>query len=183
MKATKQLSKEHKVVKLALEILTGIAQRLRSKEKIDYRHLEQLVEFLKIFVDGCHHVKEEKVLFPALKGVGIPVEGGPIGVMLGEHDEERIFIKDLVQGIEKYKKGDEKSAKSIIRNIENIDSLLTLHIDKEDNVLYVMADMYLSSKEQNRLFEEFEKIENEKVGVGKHEQFHKMLESLKKIYL
>jgi hemerythrin-like domain-containing protein len=183
MEATKQLSEEHKAVKLMLEILEEIAERLKSKEKVNPEHLDQLVEFMKVFVDGCHHAKEEDVLFPALEKAGIPKEGGPIGVMLEEHDEERVFVKDLVQGINEYKQGEEKAAKKIIYGIENIDSLLAPHIDKEDNVLYMMADMHLSEKEQDKLFEEFEKIENEKVGAGKHEQFHKMLDELEKIYL
>lgn len=183
MKATRQLTEEHKAVKLMLEILGEIAERLKSGEKVESKHLDQLIEFMKIFVDGCHHTKEEDLLFPALEKAGIPNEGGPIEVMMMEHEEERVFVKDLILGIDRYKKGDIASGKKIAKNIENIRNLLLPHIDKEDNILYQMADMHLSKKQQDQLFKEFEKVENEKVGVGKHEQFHKMLDELEQIYL
>ena len=47
-------------------------------------HLDQLFEFFGVFVDRCHHGKEEALLFPALEAVGIGNNGGPIGVMLRE---------------------------------------------------------------------------------------------------
>jgi hypothetical protein len=47
----------------------------------------------------------------------------------------------------------------------------------------VMADSRLSEKRQDELFEGFEKIEEERIGVGKHEQFHGLLEKLSQLYL
>jgi hemerythrin-like domain-containing protein len=35
------------------------------------------MEFLTVFVDKCHHGKEEEFLFPALEAAGIAREGGP----------------------------------------------------------------------------------------------------------
>ena len=103
--------------------------------------------------------------------------------MLSEHDGERALVKDLVQGIDEYNRGEEKAARKIIGNIQDIIFLLTPHIDKEDHILYPMAEIHLSDKEQDRLFAEFTKIEKKKIGLGKHEQFHNMLHRLEKIYL
>lgn len=183
MKATKQLTTEHQAVKLMLQILDEIAKRLEKKEKIDPQHLDQLIEFIKVFVDGCHHAKEEDLLFPELEKVGIPREGGPIEVMLMDHDQERIIVKDLTRAVKEYQEGDSQAASKISQYIKSLRTLLLEHIDKEDNILYPIADMHLGEKEQDRLFEGFEKIENEKVGAGKHEQFHQMLDKLKEIYL
>ena len=46
-----------------------------------------------------------------------------------------------------------------------------------------MADSHLSAEKQESMFEEFEKIEVEKIGVGKHEEFHQLLDNLSAIYL
>src|SRR4030065_429878 len=46
-------------------------------------------DFIKGFADGCHHKKEEGVLFPAMQAAGVPSEGGPISVMLAEHEQGR----------------------------------------------------------------------------------------------
>lgn len=36
----------------------------------------QMVEFLKLFADKCHHGKEEGLFFPALEQAGIPKKTG-----------------------------------------------------------------------------------------------------------
>jgi hemerythrin-like domain-containing protein len=46
-----------------------------------------------------------------------------------------------------------------------------------------MADMRLSKEKQEELLEEFERAESEKIGIGKHEEFHKLLDRLKGVYL
>ncbi len=62
-------------------------------------------------------------------------------------------------------------------------SLLKDHIERENNVLFPMADSRLSEERQDELFEGFEKIEEERIGAGRHEEFHHLLEKLSGIYL
>lgn len=57
--------------------------------------LEGIMEFLMVFVDKCHHGKEEDFLFPALEAAGVARDGGPIGVMLHEHERGRRHIADM----------------------------------------------------------------------------------------
>ena len=61
--------------------------------------------------------------------------------------------------------------------------LLQNHIQKEENILFPMAEKVLSIEKQNEIFEQFEKIEEDMVGHGLHEQFHELIEKLKKKYL
>jgi hemerythrin-like domain-containing protein len=183
MKPTEQLKEEHQLIKLMLRIAEKVCEKLESGEEVDPEHLERIVEFIRVFADKCHHGKEEDLLFAAMEEVGIPRKGGPIGVMLTEHDMGRGYVKGMSEAIAKYKAGDRKASSAIVENARNYIALLTQHIDKEDNVLYPMADMHLSEERQKELLEEFEVVEREKIGVGKHEQFHKLLEHLKQVYL
>ncbi|MDO8498487.1 MAG: hemerythrin domain-containing protein [bacterium] len=182
MKATQQLKEEHQGVLLGLKILEKIAQKLKKGERVDPDHLKQLLEFLTVFVDKCHHSKEEELLFPALEKVGLPKEGGPVGVMLLEHNAGRGCIKGIKEAVSLYEQGEKSAALKFVSNAENYIALLREHIDKEDNILYQIADMHLDEKAQDQLIKEFEKIETERIGVGKHEQFHQMLNDLGKIY-
>lgn len=56
-------------------------------------------------------------------------------------------------------------------------------IPKENDILYPMAEMHLDSKADENLTVGFEKLEKEKIGPGKHEEFHRLLESLQRAYL
>lgn len=183
MKATQRLKDEHQGVLLMLNILEAVCKKLSTGEKVEPKHLQQIVEFLQIFVDKCHHGKEEDVLFPAMEQAGIPKENGPIGVMLVEHETGRGYVREMKTAIEKYASGDATLAANIVNAANNFISFLRPHIEKEDNILYAMADQVLPAEQQEKLFTEFEKIENEKIGSGTHEKFHELLHQLKQIYL
>ncbi len=183
MHATEQLKNEHEGIKLMLNIMDEICNRLEAGKKVSTKDIDSIIEFIKTFADKCHHAKEEDLLFPAMEEAGIPREEGPIAVMLMEHDQGRGYVKGLGEAAAKYKDGNQKAAGRIIENARNYINLLTQHIDKEENILYNIADMHISEKKQKELLKRFDKIEIERIGKGKHEKFHKLLQSLKKAYL
>lgn len=183
MKATRQLKNEHQGVLLMLQILEKVSLKLSKGEDVDLKHLNRIGEFLTVFVDRCHHTKEESLLFPALEKGGIPKFGGPIEVMLLEHDSGREYVRGFKKALADYEAGDKRASKKITENAQNYITLLREHISKEDNILYMIADMHLDKKKQQELVKEFEKVEVEKIGAGKHEEFHQLLNQLKKIYL
>ena len=96
MQPIKDLKMEHDAVRLTLRILDEICRKIeKSGEITDLQHLDQLLEFFKVFVDKCHHGKEEELLFPALENVGVSREGGPIGVLLHEHQQGREYVRAI----------------------------------------------------------------------------------------
>ena len=183
MTPTEDLINEHKAIKVMLSIMSKIAGDIKANKAFYIKDIEQIVDFLKTFADKCHHGKEEGLLFPAMEEAGIPKEGGPIGVMLIEHEQGRSHIKGMSEAFDKFKKGDRKASVKIAENSESYIAILTQHIAKEEKILFPMADKVLSKVTQDKLNEEFEKLEVERIGIGKHEEFHKLLHQLKEIYL
>lgn len=178
MKATDQLKEEHQGVRVMLSILEKIGQRLESGEKVDPKHLEEILEFIQVFVDKCHHGKEEELLIPALE------ENGSLKKkILADHNEGRVFVSQLAEAIEKYEKEEEDASLEIVKAARGYSQFLETHIQFENETVFPFADKDLPEQKQEELFEGFEKIEEEKIGVGKHEQFHKMLDEFQKIYL
>lgn len=183
MKATQQLRDEHEGIKVMLDVLDRIAEKINNGESPNNGHLDMIIEFIRVFADKCHHGKEEDVLFPALQAHGMPKEGGPIGVMLSEHQQGRLFVQALGDAIDDFRNGNKGATSAIAVNALSYTFLLRNHIEKENNVLFRMADEILNENEQELIAEEFEKIEVERIGLGKHEEFHALLKSLKSIYL
>ena len=180
MKPTEQMKEEHEGIKLMLRVLEKI---LSNTEKINQEHLAKILEFLKGFVDKCHHGKEEDLLFPAMVKAGVPKEGGPIAVMLVEHEQGRGYIRNMSEAFDRLRKGDGKALGKIAENGEDYIARLAQHIEKENNILFAMADKVLSTSTQDELEEGFEKLEVERIGLGKHEEYHKLLHRLKETYL
>lgn len=183
MNATDQLKAEHEGVKLMLVILNKICDRLARGERVNAEHLEEILEFVKVFVDKCHHGKEEDVLFPELEKAGVPREEGPVGVMLQEHSKGREHVRRLTDAVKNYNNGDQRAAAAIVDNAKAYTRILLAHIDKENGVLYPIADARIPKDIHDRMIGQFERIEAERIGRGKHEEFHKMLAKLKRVYL
>jgi hemerythrin-like domain-containing protein len=183
MKATQQLKDEHEGIKLMLNIMETISNDLEKGKELNINHYEKIVEFIKGFADKCHHGKEEDILFPVLIDHGMSKEGGPIAVMLHEHQLGRDHIGSLSIAFDEYKKGNNHAVKNIISSSMSYVDLLRNHIEKENNILFMMADKVLNETEQLKIFDAFEKLEIEKIGIGKHEEYHHLLKELKSIYL
>lgn len=175
---TEILMAEHRGIERMLTALEQSAPKLEAGDGSVVALYEQGVDFLRNFADSCHHHKEEKLLFPALAAKGVPVDGGPIGVMLDEHVRGRAFIRAMADSIAAYKSGDAAALKSLASAALGYSQLLRAHIYKEDNVLFQMAGQVLSSEEQTKMAEEFDRVESEVMGVGTHERYHAMLDSL-----
>ncbi len=182
MKATQPLVNEHRAVLVALTILDQVVEAIAAQDEPALAHLEQLLEFFREFVDRCHHGKEEDVLFPELMRRGVMREGGPIGVMLSEHASGREHLRAIGAGLQQLRQGDAGAAPAIREHARAYRELLAQHIRKENEVLFPVADRVLPDDVGARLIEEFEQIEHNRVGNGKHEGYHALLHDLQHRY-
>ena len=76
-KATEALEREHQVIQKAVAVMARVADQLELKHAVEADLLQDLVQFMRVFDDQCHHGKEETYLFPLLESRGVPTEGTP----------------------------------------------------------------------------------------------------------
>lgn len=182
MNATKVLKEEHGGVKIMLGILGKVCDRLKAGAAVPPADLDRILEFLRVFVDRCHHAKEEDFLFPAMERAGVGREGGPIGEMLSEHERGRKHVRGMGEAAEGCKRGDRDAAKRFVLEARGYIDLLLEHIEKEDGILYPMADEMLGEDADQTLVKNFDRVEDERVGHGRHEEFHRLMEELQTTY-
>lgn len=173
---------EHRAVQVALNILDRMATFARQGQ-LSIDHAEAMIEFLQVFVDSCHHGKEEHLLFDALERAGVPREGGLVGVLVVEHQVGRVYVQTMLNAVERYMEGEQTALSRFADAATQYTALLRGHIVKEDRDLYPLAEAKLSADVFDQLEEGFEQIEREVVGEGRHEAFHRMLESLSETYV
>lgn len=176
-KATEALKHEHRVIERVLAVVQALADPSRPIVIDPWR---KAIEFIRGFADQCHHLKEEKILFPALEKRGIPLEGGPIGMMLLEHEEGRGYVSAMAGALDRAEKDPETARKILTDNAASYLRLLREHILKEDEILFNMADGTLSPAEQKQLAREFEEHEEREIGSGVHEKYLRIVNELEK---
>ena len=181
MKPTAQLKDEHHDIKLMLQILDKICVKIEHGEKVKKAHLESMMEFFSDFVGECHLAKEEDMLFPAMEKAGVPQGGGPIGDLRVVHTIARSYISVMNEAVLKYP-ADVSNDKIFTQNAREYIELLKSHIDTED-MLFPLAENYISEKVMKNLTEEFKKFERTRIGTDKQTKFHKLLNHLKLTYI
>ncbi len=181
MNATENLIKDHNAIVVMLSIMDKVADIIREDKMVDIEDVDDIVDFIKIFISSCHHIKEENHLFPALVNKGINSENGQIGNMLIEHSASNKYISNIEDGIVNYKSGYQSSLLQIAQGISNYTFLLRTHINKENNMLFPLADNLLSRETQIELLNKFEQTEEDI--VGKSNKFYRLLEQLKDKYV
>ena len=176
MKATQVLIDEHRVIERFIRVLDRAAVVLESGQEISPQVFIDASGFISGFADGCHHRKEEGVLFKSMSSAGIPEDSGPIAVMLHEHELGRKFNREIYAGAQQFAAGDASGKLKIIENARNYSRLLTQHIQKEDTILFPMADRVIPVSLHDQVYENFEKVEHEETGEGVHEKYLALLE-------
>lgn len=172
------LEHEHDVILLVLDAVEREAARIRADGKADPPRVNRMLDFARQFADRCHHAKEERLLFPRLADCGIARDGGPIGVMLAEHERGREFVRAAAEALPAAAGGDATAAGKLAEALSGYVSLLRAHIAKENQVLYVMGRRLLPESDDRDLVAAFERVEAEEMGAGTHEKYHRLAHEL-----
>lgn len=176
--ATANLENDHVHILRLIEVMEVITQQPEP----NVEHLETIVGLIRNFADGLHHKKEEDLLFPKLVEKGFSFEAGSVAVMMQDHVEGRKFVKGIADNILAYKEGSRQAIGEIYRNMFGYIELLRAHINKENHVLFRMADNVLMEEEQNVLLGEFTKLERCPDEEGSVAGYLKQIELLGKNY-
>ena len=173
--ASEELRCEHELIKTALNLLEDIASGIVQKVNPDVSDLTELINFVIVFADKCHHGKEEDLYFPSLEEAGIPNHGGPIGVMLSEHDQGRKYIREMKENISGQNSDLQVFADAAFAYV----ALMRNHIEKENNILQDLTYVAVL----NDLLIRFKEHENKVMNSEKHEEFYALIERLSQKYL
>lgn len=178
MRATEDLRSEHRGVVRMLRIMDRIAGSIDRGGVPDAADLARIVDFLRIFVDTCHHSKEEELLFPALRAEGVSSADEVIVGLLDDHVRGREAVARLDALVPEIRRGDRSAVDELPRVLTAYTALLYDHIVREEADCFTVADRELPDDVQRGLQAGYDLIEREVVGGGVHETLHALLDEL-----
>lgn len=175
--ATELLRGDHRTIMRVLDSLEVVAERMARGEEVPVETLREAVIFGQTFVDRCHHGKEELCLFPCLEKRGIPREGGPIGMMLYEHQVGRDLVMRIQAALSMYEE-EKTGARELAGLCSEYTTHLRQHILKEEAVLFRMAERVMSGGDHAGSAACYERTEEEKVGREEHGEMLRLADEM-----
>ncbi|HEX9093595.1 MAG TPA: hemerythrin domain-containing protein [Coriobacteriia bacterium] len=180
MKATADLRSEHGGVGRMLRIMDAMARRAGAGGRVADADLTRSLEFLRVFVDSCHHGKEEDLLFPAMRAAGLTDVEPVIQQLLAEHELGRAAVRRIAALAESTADGE---GAELAEALVAYTAPLRAHIPLEERSCFDRADSGLPEAVQAELAEGYDRIEIERIGAGRHEGFHALLAELEAAYV
>lgn len=177
MGAIENLMSEHRVIERACDALVAFTDEVRRGSD-DKAELARFVRFIREFADAAHHGKEENILFQAMIDAGFPRDGGPVAVMLMEHDEGRTHVRALAELAQQEAPWSAQDRQAIAEEGMGYASLLRGHIHKEDSILYPMAEQRLPGSVLSRVDEDCAAFDDAEVRAGRQEPLYELAEEL-----
>lgn len=171
------LMSEHRTIE---RVLAAVEVRLADSAggPFAYEFMTQALDFFCNFADGCHHAKEEELLFPRLEQRGIPREYGPIGCMLKEHVQGRNYLAVVRANLDAARDGSPEAVTAVCDAATGYIGMLRQHIYKEDNVLFQMAIRALSPDDVTELLASFGESGNPRLSPEVRERYTRLAETL-----
>ncbi len=177
-RAIDMLTQEHQDILAALNILDTLTMQIGAEQTVDGDDIASLMGLFEEFADRCHHGKEEDLLFPALAKAGVVAGAGPLAAMLSEHETGRRLIRQMKEAAEP-----PLELQDFASAAQAYSTALRAHIEKENAVLFPMAEEVLTERQLETLADAFEEHEIKIIGRGRHEELHALIKRLQKRYL
>jgi hemerythrin-like domain-containing protein len=137
---TRILRDQHRNILKVADVLESVLGDEPEPGAFDFDAIADCVSFIRLYADALHHGKEEDLLFPELESLGMSREGGPLAVMLQEHEMGRAYAKAMADALPSAREGDQDDCRRLLHAGLGYVELIRGHINKEDNVLFNWAD-------------------------------------------
>lgn len=152
---------EHEVIERVLSAMELETAKIEDGAAVERYFFTEAIAFVREFADGVHHRKEESILFPRMVSAGLPKEGGPIAVMLEEHEIGRAHMRAMGDALDAAIAGDANARRTLIDETRGYIHLLRGHIEKENNILFPMAEHVFDPVVKATIHNDFAKTDND----------------------
>ena len=156
---TKVMVDEHKLILRMIALVEKNTELLEQGKFRNWQFYLDAVDFIRNYADRFHHAKEEDVLFIELIKNGMPEKQSPIEAMHMEHDQGRAHVRAIENAAQKALDGETGQAAIIAENAKGYAALLRGHIEKEDDILYPLAERVLPEKVRSRMLDAYTQAE------------------------
>ena len=168
---------EHRSIERMLLPIKKEMSRISQTREVDSSFIDTLIDFIRTYVDGCHHGKEERILFRELAKRKLANEHAEMmKQLITEHIYARATTRNLEKAKESYVEGNPESPKDVLKCLKDLAELYPKHIEKEDTKFFHPSMEYFTAQEQEAMLQEFWEFDRKMI----HEKYKKAFDEMEK---
>jgi hemerythrin-like domain-containing protein len=146
---------EHRLIEKMIRVIETEITRIEQQGEIDPGFVDVAVDFIRTYTDGCHHGKEENILFRDLKMKPLTAELDRIlNELIEEHRKGREVVGRLLKAKERYVRGESETVSPIIECMRWLVEFYPKHIEKEDRHFFLPCMGYFTKEEKDAMLDE-----------------------------
>ncbi len=172
------LKEEHQLILRMIALVDANVGLMERGQFRNWQFYLDAVDFIRNYADRFHHAKEEDVLFVELVRNGMPEKNSPVEAMHIEHEQGRAFVRGMEEAVEKVMAGETGQIQLIAKNARGYVELLRGHIDKEDTILYPLAERVLPENVRSGMLTGYSAAEKQMPGL--EEKYRRLVEKYEK---
>jgi hemerythrin-like domain-containing protein len=141
MEFSQLLIQEHDYIRRALNILGRVTDQIQETGSADVHNVNALLLFLQYYSERCHHIKEESIVFPAIRRV--------------LNDQQSDYTLDLKALTAEHREQCDLTAKMqialfsgdpayFVRQAEQLTQMMSEHLLKEERMVFPVIEELLS---------------------------------------
>ena len=168
---------EHRLIERMIRQIKMHVDRFRTNREADPTFIDVAIDFIRTYADGCHHGKEEDILFRELKKKSLSEEHARImKELMAEHILGRKSTKIVADAKERYIGGNAASLSEIIDALSLLADFYPRHIEKEDHHFFLPVMDYFTKEEQDAMLTEMREFDRKVV----HALYRRVVEKLER---
>jgi hemerythrin-like domain-containing protein len=169
---------EHRSIERMLLPIKKELSKMSHTKEVDSSFVDALIDFIRTYVDGCHHSKEESILFRELAKKKLANEHAEMmKQLIKEHVYARAATRNLEKAKKSYIEGNPDSLKDVLKSLKDLAELYPKHIEKEEKKFFHPSMEYFTAQEQEAMLQEFWEFDRKMI----HEKYKKALDEMEKM--
>ena len=175
------LMAEHRLIWEMLDVLEGPVGMMGKGRPIPVELLKKALDFISVYADEYHHVREEGFIIPMMRERHLYEKGGTVDLVLQEHRMARFRTARSRELIDAAAAGDEAATGELVKVLRSYITLVRCHIGMEDRLFFVKAAEAMHAADRQRLVAAMEADEQERFGYDVNAKYREVLEESKRL--
>ncbi len=146
---------EHRLIERMLAVARKELERFWREKRINPQFVLELVDFIRLYADRCHHGKEEDILFRELGKKPLSDEHRRlVEELVKEHNWARQQTREMVEATGRYANEGEEAYLTVTARLSALVDFYPKHIEKEDKHFFLPVMRYFSQEEKDAMLRE-----------------------------